>query len=206
MGWCGIVWESEVPPIWPLLLGSKEVEDHRLNIMKGVKCFCCRLTVEFDEGVFLWEKTVKALVEIKPNPGEGIPSFESAAKSLSILACRPNTASKIEQERTREQAENDTKKTRSLGEALQLESGDMRTPADNFHDLRLNIGMFAGLLEVLYGGKCEFFHWVFEVYKVMTHPSVAAMKVKFTPLLCRQIMWAIYDDKCSFFPSTPTPR
>ena len=37
MGWCGIVRESKVPPIWPLLLGSKEVEDHRLNIMKGIR-------------------------------------------------------------------------------------------------------------------------------------------------------------------------
>jgi hypothetical protein len=46
MGWCGIVRESKVPPIWLLLLGSKEVEDHRLNIMKGIKLFCTRMNVE----------------------------------------------------------------------------------------------------------------------------------------------------------------
>lgn len=75
----------------------------------------------------------------------------------------------------------------------------MRAPADNFHDLRLNIGMFAGLLEVLYGEKCDFFRRVFDVYQVMTHPAVSAMKGKFTPLLCRQITWAIHDNKSSFF-------
>ncbi len=75
----------------------------------------------------------------------------------------------------------------------------MRAPADNFHDLRLNIGMFAGLLAVLYGEKCDFYWRVFDIYQVMTHPAVSAMKAKFTPLLCRQITWAIHDDKSSFF-------
>jgi hypothetical protein len=58
--------------------------------------------------------------------------------------------------------------------------------------------MFAGLLEVLYEQKCEFYRRVLEIYRVMTHPSVAAMKAKFTPLLCKQITWAIHDDKSSF--------
>jgi hypothetical protein len=193
MRWCGIVRESEVPPIWPLLLGSTEVEDHRLNIMKGMRQFYRHRNVEFDEGVFLREKTVKA------KPWQGYPIFQVGGKSLSILACRPNTALEIELERTREQAKKDTRKTRSLGKALQLEAGDMRAQEDNFHDLPLNIGMFAGLLEVLYGEKCDCFRCVFDVYQVMTHPAVSATKGKFTPLLCRQITWAIHDDKSSFF-------
>ena len=103
------------------------------------------------------DKTVKALVNMKPIPGEGIPMFESAAKSLSILACRPNTATEMECEKVREQAEKDTKKTRSLGEASQLELGDIRASANNYYDLKLNISMFAGLLASIHNDKCSFF-------------------------------------------------
>jgi hypothetical protein len=110
------------PPIWLLLLGSKDVEDHRLNIMKGINKFCHATNMQFDEYSFFLKKMVKALVEMSPNPLEGLLTFESTAKSLNILAYRPNLAAKIEKERTRAQVDKDTKKTGSLGEALQLET------------------------------------------------------------------------------------
>jgi len=52
------------------------------------------------------------------NPGEGISTYSSAAKRISILACHPNTAGEIEREKEWEKAEKDTKTMCSYGEAL----------------------------------------------------------------------------------------
>jgi hypothetical protein len=73
--------------------------------------------------------------------------YASAAEGLGILVCTPNTTDKIK----REKAEKDTKTTQSYGEVLQLETGHIRAPADNFYGLKLNISMFYLLCFVQYG-------------------------------------------------------
>ncbi len=47
--------------------------------------------IQIDTGVFLDVDVVKAIVDLKFNPGEGVAHLNSAAKGLSILACRART-------------------------------------------------------------------------------------------------------------------
>ncbi len=42
--------------------------------------------IQIDTGVFLDVDVVKAIVDLKFNPGEGVAHLNSAAKGLSILA------------------------------------------------------------------------------------------------------------------------
>jgi len=64
MGWCGVTSENSVLPIRPFLLNSKDTDDHCLNIMKAMRKLLEEIHLEFDEGGFLKEKTIKALVEM----------------------------------------------------------------------------------------------------------------------------------------------
>jgi hypothetical protein len=155
--------------------------------------------MDFDNRVYLSDKTIDAVVKLQPNPGDAIPNFDSAGKGLSILACRPKTTAEIESERERSAAEKKTTATRTLPEALQLEKGDSRVPAATYDQLRKNVSMFALWNQVLWGARCDFAKKLEEIYQVLLLPSVSGMEHKFTPTLCKQITWAIVHDKCNFF-------
>jgi hypothetical protein len=155
--------------------------------------------MEFDNRVYFSDKTVDAVVKLQPNPGDAIPNFESAGKGLSILACRPKSTAEIEREKETAAAEKQTKATRTLPEALQLEKGDSRLPASTFDQLKKNVSMFTLWNKVLWGGRCDFARKLEEIYQVMLLPAVSGMDHKFTPTLCKQITWAIIHDKCNYF-------
>ena len=77
--------------------------------------------IPIDTGVFLDVDLVKAIVKLKFNPGEGVAHLNSAAKGLSILACRARTSGEIERQKEREEALTATEKTRQLDEFLRLQ-------------------------------------------------------------------------------------
>jgi hypothetical protein len=106
--------------------------------------------IPIDTGVFLDVDLVKAVVELKFNPGEGVAHLNSAAKGLSILACRGRTSGEIERQKEREEALSAMEKTRQLDEFLRLQKDQRRAPADTFLELKNNIATFMGLIWVLF--------------------------------------------------------
>jgi hypothetical protein len=199
MGWCHVYQEGKVPPIWARLLATKDTGDQRAIIMSAMTRLADAKRMDFDNRVYLSDKTIDAVVKLQPNPGDAIPNFDSAGKGLSILACRPKTTAEIESERERSAAEKKTTATRTLPEALQLKKGDSRVPAATYDQLRKNVSMFALWNQVLWGARCDFAKKLVEIYQVLLLPSVSGMEHKFTPTLCKQITWAIVHDKCNFF-------
>ena len=52
----------------------------------------------------------------------------------------------------------------------------------------------------VYGEDCDFVVKLHEVYKVLLLPQVINQEhSKFTEELCKQVVWAIHEDKCEFF-------
>lgn len=93
MGWCIIKWKNKSASIWHPLLCSKDG-----NIINWIFWMVERfLGSKWRYG---WSSPllsrIKVLVNMKPNPEESLPMFESAAKSLKILVCWPNTAAKFD--------------------------------------------------------------------------------------------------------------
>ena len=109
--------------------------------------------IPIDTGVFLDVEVVKAIVDLKFNPGEGVAHLSSAAKGLSILSCRGRTTGEIERLKEREEALTATEKTCQLDEFIRLQKDQRRTPADNFLELKNNIATFMGLVWVLFGSN-----------------------------------------------------
>ncbi len=52
--------------------------------------------IPMDSSVYLQGLTIKAIMELKFNPGEGVAHLSSADKGLSIMACRGCTSTKTE--------------------------------------------------------------------------------------------------------------
>jgi hypothetical protein len=67
--------------------------------------------ISIDTGVFLDVEVVKAILDLKFNPGEGVTHLNLAAKGLSILSCQGRTTREIERLKEREEALTATEKT-----------------------------------------------------------------------------------------------
>jgi hypothetical protein len=110
---------------------------------------------------------VKAIVELKFNPGEGVAHLNSAAKGLSNLSCRGRTTGEIERLKEREEALTATKKNRQLDEYIRLQKDQKRAPADSFLELKQNIATFMSLVSVLFGSNCDYDKGLRNVYATM---------------------------------------
>ena len=73
-----------------------------------------------------------------------------------MLACRLLTASKAEYCRDYKEAAASTTNTHSLDKLLKQNRGKMVAPAANYMDLKLNIGIYCGLLWAIFGDHCDY--------------------------------------------------
>jgi hypothetical protein len=111
--------------------------------------------IVIDTSVYLEQETIKAIVELRFNPGEGVAHIASASKGLSILACRSRTSTETERIQEQEQAVSATENTRQLDELLRLSKGTTCTPVNNIWELKANIATYMSLIWVLFGMECE---------------------------------------------------
>jgi hypothetical protein len=92
-----------------------------------------------------------------------------------------------------------------LKEAEKLATAESRGPPRDLLTLKLLIATYLALLWSLYSDTCELYGELFAIYDILEEPEVMAMKHAFTPILCKQITWAIYDDSRSFFATRMHP-
>jgi hypothetical protein len=155
--------------------------------------------IQINLSIYLKQETIKAIVKLPFNPGEGVAHLALASKGLSILACRACTMQEMEQVREQEQALTATEKTRQLKDLLRFSKGNTRAPADNFRELKMNVGTFMSLVWVLFGANCDYYKSLHQIHKALELKEVYALKDKFSPENCHHITWAILDNGRAFF-------
>jgi hypothetical protein len=206
MGFSHVTRGDLVQPIWTTLNNAKQKnhDTFRGQILTRMMEWGIDCQIPIDTGVFLDSNVVKAIVDLKFNPGEGVAHLNSAAKGLSILSCRARTTGEIERIKEREEALTATEKTRHLDEFVRLQKDQRRAPADNFLELKNNIATFMGLVWVLFGSNCDYYKGLRHIYDIMDLREVMAIKAHFTAEHCRRITWAIIDDGRSYFDNVKT--
>ncbi len=107
--------------------------------------------------IFFKQKTIKDIINLCFNPGEGIMQYHTCKRGISILVCHPRGIAETECLRDVEHAMEFTRRTRTLKEASYLMTSKLRLPASAFHDVRRNIGTFCAFVHVLFGSKCEYY-------------------------------------------------
>jgi hypothetical protein len=206
MGFAGTYRGSDLPDIWALFNATKgkNTDAYRRHLFARMKQWAYDRRIQIDQSIYLEQETVKAIVELRFNPGEGVAHLASASKGLTILACRARTTAETEKVREQEHALSATENTRQLEDLLRLTKGSTRAPADNFWELKMNIATFMSLVWVLFGSECDYYKSLRQIYKTLELKEVYALKAKFTPEHCRRITWAILDDGRAFFDDVKT--
>jgi hypothetical protein len=88
--------------------------------------------IAINTSAYLEQETIKTIVELRFNPGEGVAHIASASKRLSILACCSRTSTETKRIQEQEQAVLATENTQQQDKLLRLSKGTMHAPADNF--------------------------------------------------------------------------
>ncbi len=155
--------------------------------------------IPINSSVYLEGTTIKAIMDLKFNPGGGFTHLSSAEKGLSIMMCRSHTSTKTEQICEHEEALPTTENTQQLDELLRLSKGVTRAPADDFWELKSNIATFMSLMWVLFGSECDYHKGLQNVYSTLELKEVMAQKSSFMAENCCSITWAILDNGCAHF-------
>ena len=113
MGFSHVLRGDQVQPIWITLNNAKQknIDVFRQQILNPMMEWGYDCRIPIDTGMFLDGDVVKAIVDLKFNPGEGVAHLNSVAKGLSILSCRGWTTWEIEQLKEREEALTAAEKT-----------------------------------------------------------------------------------------------
>jgi hypothetical protein len=98
MGFSHVTRGDMVQPIWKTMNNAKQknYDTFRRQILARMMEWGHERRIPIDTGVFLDGEVVKAIVDLKFNPGEGVAHLNSAGKGLSILTCRARTTGEVE--------------------------------------------------------------------------------------------------------------
>ena len=155
---CGGMSAKDIPYIWSVIQATKGKahDSYRDHLKKLMESWCRSRYIKRDKSIYLTAKFFEDLVALRFNPGGPVAQYESAARGISILACRSLTALEVETQRGYEEASELTKTTRKLEDILK-EKGKTATLAPDYMQLKLNIGTFCALLWALFGDHCNYY-------------------------------------------------
>jgi hypothetical protein len=103
MGFSHLKKGSKLQDIWTYFhtMWSKNIDICRRQLMARMNRGAHDRHIPIDTSVYLEGTTIKAITELKFNPGEGVAHLSLEDKGLSIMACRSRTSAETEQIRER---------------------------------------------------------------------------------------------------------
>ena len=140
--------------------------------MKGMAEYAYDHRISINAGIYLEQETMKSILDLRFNPGEGIAYVQSAAIGLSILCCRSRPNNETEEIEEQELALNATENTHLFNKYLKYVKGATQQPANNFWDLKQNIATYMALLWVLFGDRCNYYQNIYKIHSIMDLPEV----------------------------------
>jgi hypothetical protein len=165
---CGVMLAKDIPNIWFVIQSTKgkAYDTYRDHLKKSIKAWCRTRHIERDKSIYLTAKFFDDLIALRFNPGGPVVQYESAARGISMLACRSLTAVEAEYQRGYEEALEQTKTTRKLKDLLK-DKGKTVAPAPDYMQLKLNIGTFCTLLWALFGDQCDYYKELVKIHRIL---------------------------------------
>jgi hypothetical protein len=197
---------NQLPTIWEYFNSyrGKSIDIVRQQLYARMKQWSHDRRIPIETSMYLEGTTIKALIELKFNPGEGVSHLSSVDKELSIMCCRGCKSSETERIWEHKDALLATENTRQLDKLLQMLKGVTRALVDNFWELKINVATFMSLVWVLFGSECDYYKGLCNTYGVLDLKDVMVQKQAFTAKHCCKITWAIIDDGRAYFDDVKT--
>ena len=92
-----------------------------------------------------------------------------------------------------------------MDESLALLATDPRVLPSDSSELKLRLGTFCALTWSLYRNYFSHYQKLLSMRQVMDQGPLKAIQDKFTLILCRQIAWAVINNRRLFFPQRLYP-
>ena len=163
--------------------------------------------VTIDRGVFITQASLRDILALRFNPGNTTAELSTAEQGISILMCRHCSSERKSALRQKELTEGRASKNNlSLADAEKLTQPLEPTVCpETYDELHRCLGTFCALLHTLFGSRCMFLKQCFVLLRTMESDRVSDRRENFTPLFCRQVIWAILEDGRDYFSSQLTP-
>ena len=192
-----------IQKIWALFQTTKHVETHRNNIKRTMAHWADaqRPPVLIDRNLYITNATLKDILALRFNPGNSTAELETAEQGLLILICRPRSSESKAAQRKRELIEGRASKSNlSLGDAKKMyKSSEPTACPEDYNALTKCLGTYCALVHTLFGSRCVFFKHCRDLLLVMNSDRVTERQHAFTPVFCRQVIWAIVEDGRAYF-------
>eukprot|EP00956_Cyclotella_meneghiniana_P012278 scaffold17443_cov38-Cyclotella_meneghiniana.AAC.9 len=205
MGWSGVSNPKDCQPIWQELLACKGEANRRNLIMTAMKKFAKEQGMKIDTTCFLSKEVLEDIVKQRPNETGVMATMEASGRGVSNLVVLGRSQLEIESLLRVEEAMNMSNDNRTFREAEKQAKVAARRPPTTYWTLLLNVATFATFLRVLHGKECDLFKQVWVVFKTLEMEEVFTCRDAFTPLKCKEVTWAIYEECRNFFRILKTP-
>ena len=201
MGYCGVRNPGDIPAIWTKWEVGSTPMAWRSDLMEMLKEAAKKLDITLERNLFFPDQTMKDFVKVQMNPGGARATITNVEKGMTMMTCRPRSATEVESLLNVADAVEQSAKNRTLQESLQIKmtDGTPRRPPANYHELVTCIGTFTCLLYVTFGQLCSYFTKVRDIYHILISNRVEDIKWVWTPLKCRQLTWVIIEEGRAFF-------
>ena len=80
-----------------------------------------------------------------------------------------------------------------------MKKADPMRPPRNWYKSKEILATFSALLWVLFGDVCTLYDQIYKLWRLPNHPSIKAVKSKFTRIRCAHITWQVLKEKILFF-------
>ena len=87
-----------------------------------------------------------------------------------------------------------------------MNKSDPRRPPRNWYELEEMLATFFALLWVLFGDLCPLYDKIYKLWRLLNHPSMKAVKSKFTSIRCAHITWQVLEETRLFFDQQMGPN
>ena len=74
-----------------------------------------------------------------------------------------------------------------------------RRPPRKWYELKEMLDTFAALLWLFFEYVCPLYGQILKLRRVLNHPSIKAVKSKFTRIRCAHITWQVLEETIMFF-------
>jgi len=183
------------------------METHKDNLRRKMTAWATssarEVQVPIERGLYIPDSTMKEILSLDFNPGGILAEAETADLGLSPLICRARTTAAKAAIRKYEKALEQSKKNRSMAEAQAVQGNkvayDTGALPDNYHELLRCVGTYCAMLYALFGDRCVFYRHCYALWTAMNSDLVYEQRDDFTPLYCRQIVWAVLMESRVYF-------
>ena len=200
-GYAGLDWNERLPDFWyEALTTTKENEYRRMITERVVQWMKGHDQGVLTHGIHFTKTQIEDILKAEfttPAGANGV--LEGAHKGLTILGLLLYSPEEKIAIRNMEEREEEARNTLRVSDIDKKERKMVRTPPKNWYELVPLFGVVCGTYHTLFGERSTLYQQCMQIYLQLVSSYCAKNHEKYTPELCRKVVWAVHEGTGEFF-------